>query len=171
MRIRVSGQTDWKRLWMVVSAGTGGNGQDGGPSDPRVGSPAVLRKKRISSLFSRDQSPPRPLVPTNPMLQLFMSNKPKEKKKAILTVQNVSQAFAVYPERPELISRSTLIKIEGTLGDEEVAGLMQNREGWLLVMPELEGNNTRASEMLKWLIGLLYRLAIFCRRLHFDSDT
>lgn len=87
------------------------------------------------------------------MIQLFSSNKPKDKKKAVLTVRDVKQAFAVYPERPEFISRSTLMKVEGLLGDEDLAAQFKNREGWLLVMPELEGINTRASEMLKWLIG------------------
>ncbi|EKM58341.1 uncharacterized protein PHACADRAFT_90445 [Phanerochaete carnosa HHB-10118-sp] len=152
IRIRVAGQTDWKLLWMVISAGA--HSSDAGVVELRSPSPTVLRKKRISSLFSRDQSPPRVPAPARPMLQLFMSNKPKDRREAVLTVRDVSQAFAVYPERPELISRSTLLKIEGMLGDEEVAGAMRNREGWLLVMPELKGNGARASEMLKWLIAI-----------------
>ena len=45
------------------------------------------------------------------------------------------------------------MKVEGHLGEEEVAGILKGREAWLLVMPELEGANTRASEMLRWLIG------------------
>lgn len=154
MRIRVAGQTDWKRLWMVVAAGEHASEPGSANSQgPRSGSPTVLKKKRISSLFSRDQSPPRAPAPVHPTLQLFASNKPKDKKKAVLTVRDVTQAFAVYPERPELISRSTLMKVECTIGDEEIAAGMRNREGWLLIMPELEGNNTLASEMLKWLIG------------------
>lgn len=92
------------------------------------------------------------------MIQLFISNKPKDKKKALLTVRDVRQAFAVYPERPEFISRSTLMKVEGLLGDEDLAAQFRNREGWLLVMPELEGINTKASEMLKWLIGGFHHL-------------
>ena len=47
------------------------------------------------------------------------------------------------------------MKLEGLLGGEEVASTMANREAWLLVMPELEGGNTRASEMLRWLLGEL----------------
>ena len=66
----------------------------------------------------------------------------------------VFQAFAVYPERPELISRSTLMKLEGVFGDEDMAGGMKLKEGWLMVLPEFEGQNIRASEMLKWLIGM-----------------
>lgn len=87
---------------------------------------------------------------------MFAGQKPKERKKPLLTVTDVSQAFAVYPERPELIDRSTLIKLEGLLGDEEIAGSMKNREGWLLVMPELEvsSQNTKLStEMLRWIVG------------------
>jgi CCR4-NOT transcriptional complex subunit CAF120 len=88
-----------------------------------------------------------------PLLALYASPRPKDKKHPLLTLREVSQAFAVYPERPELINRSTLMKLEGLIGDEEMAGTMKRREGWLLVMPELEAGNTQASEMLKWLVG------------------
>ncbi|CAL1716672.1 unnamed protein product [Somion occarium] len=156
VRIRLAGQTDWKRLWMVVTAG--GAHQDGASvssTDVRPGSPnAPPRKKRMSNLFSREKSPPRPVAPAKPILQLFASPKHKDRKKALLSFREVNQAFAVYPERPELISRSTLMKLEGQLGDEEMAGMMKNKEGWLLIMPEFEGGNSRASEMLKWLIGI-----------------
>lgn len=87
------------------------------------------------------------------MIQLLASPKPKDKKKPLLTMKDVTQAFAVYPERPEFITRSTLIKLEGLLGDEDIAAGMKLRECWVLVMPEFEGSNARASEMLKWLIG------------------
>ncbi|GJE88684.1 hypothetical protein PsYK624_047670 [Phanerochaete sordida] len=154
VRIRVAGQTDWKLLWMVISAGAHNNEAPAPAPDPNSPTPSVLRKKRISSFWSRDQSPTRGAAPLRPMLQLYASNKPKDKKKALLTVRDVIQAFAVYPERPELISRSTLFKIEGTLGDEELAVGMRNREGWLLIMPEIEGGGMRGSEMLRWLIGI-----------------
>lgn len=38
------------------------------------------------------------------------------------------------------------------MGDEAAAGVMKNREAWLLVMPELGGGHTQAGEMLKWII-------------------
>lgn len=153
VRIRVAGQTDWKRMWMVVSAAS----QSEGPAAPYGDN----RKKRMSSLFSRDQSED---LPPRPVLSLYASSKPKDKKKALLTLKDVTQAFAVYPERPELINRSTLMKLEGLLGDEETAGGMRGREGWLLVMPELEAGNTQASEMLKWLVGT-------CSRFHARSPA
>ncbi|TCD64822.1 hypothetical protein EIP91_003603, partial [Steccherinum ochraceum] len=156
VRIRVAGQTDWKKLWMVICAG-GVLQHDNGSAtsqDTRPTSPSAPRKNRLSQLFSRDHSPPQGGTPSKPAIHVFTSPKQKDKKKPILTFRDVAQAFAVYPERPELISRSTLMKLEGVFGDEEMVGSMKNREAWLLVMPELEANNTRASEMLKWLIGI-----------------
>lgn len=154
MRIRVAGQTDWKRMWMVVSAA----------SQSEVPPPLYGdgRKRRMSNLFLREQSED---LPPRPILSLYASSKLKDKKKALLTLKNVTQAFAVYPERPELINRSTLMKLEGLLGDEETAGGMKGREGWLLVMPELEAGNTQASEMLKWLVGTASRF-----HAHLPSD-
>lgn len=138
---------------MVVNAGHEGVGLD-----PRTnGSLSVqTKKKRMSSLFSRDQSPPRSTSPSKPTITMYAGPKPRERKKPWLTLREVTQAFAVYPERPELITRSTLIKLEGLLGDEELAQSMKSREGWLLFMPELEGTSTNhAAEMLKWVIGKL----------------
>ncbi|KAH8092648.1 hypothetical protein BXZ70DRAFT_450241 [Cristinia sonorae] len=158
VRIRIAGQTDWKLLWMVISAGV--TVQESGspaPSDNRPTSPSAPRKNRLSQLFSRDHVPTQSTqagVPSKAQIQVFASPKPKDKKKALLTMQDITQAFAVYPERPELISRSTLIKLEGKFGDEEMAASMRDKEAWLLAMPELEANNTRASEMLKWLIAV-----------------
>ncbi|GLB40316.1 putative pleckstrin homology domain [Lyophyllum shimeji] len=157
VRIRVAGQTDWKRMWMVVSAGEGGPAER--PGAVAMGSvpPPVARlpkKKRMSNLFSRDSAPAQPTGPMKPMVSMYASPKPKDKKNALLTLKDVTQAFAVYPERPELISRSTLIKVEGAFGDEDVAGAMKSREGWLLIMPELEAGLGQAAEMLKWVVAL-----------------
>ncbi|KAI0775168.1 hypothetical protein BD413DRAFT_611506 [Trametes elegans] len=158
VRIRIAGQTDWKRLWMVVSGGSQPGHPDHGSvssmGHDRPESPNTPRKKRMSHLFSREKSPTRSHLPVRPMIQLFTSAKSRDKRKALLTMRSVSQAFAVYPERPELISRSTLMKLEGQLGDEEMAGVLKMREAWLLVMPELEGQNMRAAEMLRWIIGI-----------------
>ncbi|KAI0749814.1 hypothetical protein C8Q80DRAFT_1232578 [Daedaleopsis nitida] len=158
VRIRIAGQTDWKRHWMVISAGSPlGHPEHGSISSvghERPGSPDAPRKKRMSNIFLRDKNAGAVNLPARPMIQIYNGSRPKEKKKALLTMRAVTQAFAVYPERPELISRSTLMKLEGQLGDEEMAGSLKMREAWLLVMPELEGTNTRASEMLRWIISI-----------------
>lgn len=164
VRIRVAGQTDWKRMWMVVSAGSESSSELARASTNDSGRPVpveVPRKKRMSNLFSRDhQDEP---LPPRPLLSLFISPKSKDKKQPLLTVKEVTQAFAVYPERPELINRSTLMKVEGHLGEEDMAGSMRNRQGWLLVMPELEVGNTQPSEMLKWLVAIHDAFALYGR--------
>lgn len=163
VRVRIAGQTDWKRLWMSVTSAVDGptpsetpgssintapGGVGGSPVPPVTGP----KKRRMSSLFSRDPSPGPP-VAAKAMITMYSSPKPKDKKKALLTMKDVTQAFAVYPERPELISRSTIIKVEGQLGDEDAAGALKSREAWLLVMPELESGLGQAAEMLKWVVG------------------
>ncbi|KAJ3935935.1 MAG: hypothetical protein NXY57DRAFT_350988 [Lentinula lateritia] len=208
VRIRIAGQTDWKLVWMTVSAGSEGvagmNGPDelgrissnntnnlNNPNNPNspnsnsngnnttanasITSPPSsagstitgFTKKRMSALFSRDSSSQggdqhhhgRPSHRNNsnanepPMVSMYTSPKPKDRKKPILTLPIVSQAFAVYPERPELISRSTLFKVEATFGTEDGAGSMRGREGWVLIMPQLEGGLSQAAEMLKWVIA------------------
>jgi CCR4-NOT transcriptional complex subunit CAF120 len=151
VRIRIAGQTEWKKVWMSITAAA-----DAAPSNPNDASSTQGRtKKRMSTLFSsnKDGGPPASPLPPKPVIAMFAGPRPKDRRKPILTFHNVTQAFAVYPERPDLISRSTLIKLEGLIGDEEAAGDMGRREGWLLVMPELEGGLGQAEEMLKWIVG------------------
>lgn len=148
VRVRVAGHVDWKRYWMAIAAGASDN------ASVTSATPNAPRKRRVSTLFSSGNGDAKNAAPPRPTLTLHASAKPKDKKKPLLSVSALKQAFAVYPERPELISRSTLLKLEGTIGEEEPAGTMKGQEGWLLVMPELEGGNTQASEMLKWLIGI-----------------
>ncbi len=159
VRIRIAGQTDWKRQWMVISASSNlGHPDRGSVSSAghgeRPGSPDAPRNRRLSNLFSREKATGALNLPARPLIQIYGGPRPKDKKKSLLTMRQVTQAFAVYPERPELISRSTLMKLEGQLGDEDMTGALKMREAWLLVMPELEGTNTRASEMLRWIVAI-----------------
>ena len=161
--VRLAGQTDWKRLYMVVSCGQNsasalklelsrsGSVSDGGPSN----SPNMKSNRRISNLFSRDDgvhgSSHLPLKPT---ITLFVGNKVKERKVAVLSMREVTQVFAVYPERPELVNMSPLVKVEGLMGDEVAAGGMRSREAWLMFMPEVDGTTAgQATVMLKWVMG------------------
>jgi CCR4-NOT transcriptional complex subunit CAF120 len=157
VRVRIAGQVDWKRFWMVVTVPSQPPtpSDELGPVDSRDGklsAPIPVRKNRMSTLFSRERSPERT---TRPVITLYASQKPKDKKTPQLSFVSVTQAFSVYPERPKLISTSTLIKLEGTYGQEEIAGPMKMRDAWLLFMPELEGARNPGGEMLKWLIGTM----------------
>ena len=162
VRVRIAGQTGWKRLWMCVSAGAITSATRSSTDVASISSKLPLipgynprnssytKKHRISGLFSRDKSNN---LPERASISLHLAPRGKDKKKPLLTFDAVTQAFAVYPERPKLISSSTLIKMEGTYGDEEMCANMRHREGWMLLMPDLEGARSVSGEMLKWLIG------------------
>lgn len=47
---------------------------------------------------------------------------------------------------------STLIKVEGLLGHEDLAGTMKGKECWLMLMPETQ-QSYPVFELLKWLVG------------------
>jgi CCR4-NOT transcriptional complex subunit CAF120 len=158
VRIRIAGQTDWKHLWMVVTCGPTQEAS-GGPPQPGIPHDPPPHKRRISTLFGRDNNPPPP-PSAEPLIAFYLSPKQKDRKRSFLTLQNVTQAFAVYPERPELINKSTLMKIEGAIGDEEVAMAMRKREGWVLIMPELETGVPQANETIRWLIGTVVSYSI-----------
>ncbi|KAF8263900.1 hypothetical protein EI94DRAFT_1703672 [Lactarius quietus] len=134
VRIRVAGQTDWKHLWMTVSSGL--------PDSPAGGPPSILLTNAKGAYL--------------PFL-------PKDRKKPFLTLQGVTQAFAVYPERPELINKSTLMKIEGKIGRDDAAMNMRGREGWVLVMPELEAGVPQANETIRWLIAFHDSFSLYGR--------
>ena len=88
VRIRIAGQTDWKKLWMVISAGNGSAQGDRGSitsiGHDRSDSPTMMRKRRMSNIFSREKAPASNL-PARPMIQVFASSKPKDKKKPYKT--------------------------------------------------------------------------------------
>ena len=193
-RVRVAGQTDWKRLWVVVSVGSPNYQPPSATGAAPTGHHSTLsltttrsrgesspqpKKSRLSGLFSRSShqhtssngsisgasmlTKPNMNGPTGgdggPTISFYTSTKPKERKIPILTVSNVSQTFAVYPERPDLITRSTLVKIEGRLGREEGAGAIKGTEAWVLLMPEVESGQTAGPrKMLEWVVGELHLL-------------
>ncbi|KIY43964.1 hypothetical protein FISHEDRAFT_8564, partial [Fistulina hepatica ATCC 64428] len=158
--IRVAGQTDWKKLWAVVSSSSDPHvpgASAGADFSPQSAAPVnVTRKKRMSEFFSSSHASPMLSGPVKPVIALYAGPKTKDRKKPLLTISDVSQAFAVYPERPDLVTMSTLIKIEGLLGDEEMAAGMRRREGWVLLMPEMDPdvNITQLKEMLRWISAI-----------------
>lgn len=136
--------------------------QEASGSQPRPETPPETQhRRRISSIFGRDRDNSQTFpTPTRPLVAFYLSPKPKDRRRPFLTLQDVTQAFAVYPERPELINKSTLMKIEGMIGDEEVAMAMRKREGWILAMPELEAGVPQANETIRWLIGTVVQYII-----------
>ena len=179
VRVKIPGQTDWKRFWMCVSAGmttnTTRSSTDVAPTGSNSLHPSTPKKNRIiSGLFSRDKLND---LPKQANISLYNAPRGKDRKKPFLTFEAVTQAFAVYPERPKLISSSTVIKLEGTYGHggtyvhmsyrrkksinhvvhvddaAETRARLRHREGWLMLMPDLEGARGVNGEMLRWVIG------------------
>ena len=136
-RVRVVRQAGWVRSWVCVSVGI-------------RSSYTTPKRNCISSLFSRGKSDG---LPERATISLHSAQRGKDKRKALLTFDTATQAFAVYPEQPKLISSSALIKLEGTYGDEDMCANMKHREGWMLLMPDLEAVQSASGEALKWLIG------------------
>lgn len=151
-KVRVGGTTEWQRIWFVVSATGGGGSIDAGRPSPGSG-PGTIKRNRMS-IFGKGSNHNEFAPPT---VTLYTSEKTKDRKRPKYTLTNVTQAFAVYPERPEIIQSSTLFKIEGSVQDEEIKPNEHARrpaqDGYLLVMPEAEPTRPGSTEMLKWLVG------------------
>lgn len=82
-----------------------------------------------------------------------------------MSVSNVSQAFAVYPERPDLVTQNTMIKIEGLLGEEGGAEPYNGAEAWLQVLLEVGADQaTGLRKILEWLVGEYFEVTILAAR-------
>jgi hypothetical protein len=121
-----------------------------GSDSPQVTGHDARPKRRefyLSDLFQGESND----LPKQATISLYDSPRGKGGRKPVLKFKAVTQAFAVYPEQPKLINGSTLIKLEGTYGDERMCANMKRRKGWMLLMPNAE--DAKSGEMLKWLIG------------------
>ena len=139
--------TDATRSSADLASISSGSSQNPG-HDPRHSSQVTPKKRGFFGFFSREKSID---PPERANISLHKTSRGKDRKRPLLTFKAVTQAFAVYPERPKLISSSVLIKLEGTYGDEEMCKGVEPREGWMLLTPDLEGAGS--AEMLRWLIG------------------
>jgi hypothetical protein len=157
--VRVGGTTEWQRVWFVVSAmgassGSIDAGRSGSPPGPGTG---TMKRNRMSSIFGKAHSHNAAVQLSSPTVTICASDKIKDRRRPKYTLTNVTQAFAVYPERPEVIQTSTLFKIEGSMQDEEIKLNEHERrpaqDGYLLVMPETDPARPGCIEMLKWLVG------------------
>ena len=158
--VRVGGTTEWQRVWLVVSAMGGGSIDAGRPSPGTGPGTGTIKRNRMSTIFGKGPATNQSAGPT---ITLYTGEKAKDRKRVRYTLTNVTQAFAVYPERPEIIQSSTLFKIEATVQDEEIKQNEHERrpaqDGYLLVMPETDPTRPGSTEMLKWLVGQYYILS------------
>jgi CCR4-NOT transcriptional complex subunit CAF120 len=165
-RVRISGQTEWHQVWLVVQAGVADYDPDEQPPPAPAPAPAlaiptapvavpisITKKKRLSNVFSfQTTSTDLPPLPRR-LISMYDSPKAKHKKKPpLFTMATVRQAYAVYPERPELIQASSLIKVVGVMGDEAwVTDKCRRKgdDGFMLILTD-----GGSAEMVKWIVAL-----------------
>ena len=165
VKVRRIGHTEWKSYWAVVTVGQNspmGGSRDSIDSHNLPTPPSMGRRNRISSLFTNRPSSPSPTTTTSPSIALYTSDKPKDRKKPIIVMSDVRQAFAVYPERVELINASTLIKVVGTVRLQDATQGMKGIDGWLLLMPHYPKEVAPPMEMIKWIVGEWSGICIAC---------
>ncbi|KAK4512281.1 DNA primase subunit pri2 [Mucor velutinosus] len=86
-------------------------------------------------------------VPTNGQVMFFESRKAKY---PMMTLENVVQAYTVYPESPKLINMATLFKLEGSLYKNK-----PNGRGQQLVSASSSAlmMSSNTNELVQWLVG------------------
>jgi CCR4-NOT transcriptional complex subunit CAF120 len=151
VRIRVMGGTEWHRLWLVLSDPSNMSG-DG--------------ETRRASLFGLNKheevQEPNTGVPMASFYNEPRTVKNKTSSLPVLTMTSVTQVYAVFPERVEVVQQSNLMKIVGRVSGSLIAvegGLRDS--GWALIMPEAATDDFGASHtpalpvtnMLRWIVA------------------
>lgn len=195
VKARFMGSTEWRKCWLVLSdRGAEGASQGNAQNDHKseTGSVTSNRNSFWSKLKAGDRgsligSPSAPAladtgvkdidVPPGsngaPGLACFYDT--KKSKKPFATMAYASQAFAVYPSRPELVEGSSLFKVEGAF---PLSGFVSatnkiRQSGWVMIMPELDsGSNKGANaEMMKWCIAFMDAFRLYGRPTQFQWDA
>ncbi|BGP01263.1 hypothetical protein NBRC10513v2_002214 [Rhodotorula toruloides] len=181
LKVRLPGDTEWRRVWAVLFRGS---------SVPTrssiVGGPAAVqaeeKKSRRSSLLSfggkkdkREEVVIEDLPGEGAISTFaFFDRKPGKKELPICIVQHVFYIAAIFPESEALMEGSTLFKVEGTFlnpSDSYLAsgwgvGGRAEKQGFALLMLE-EGNYL---DMLHWVVGLADAFKLYGRPRNFSFD-
>ncbi|KAI9322827.1 hypothetical protein BX666DRAFT_662239 [Dichotomocladium elegans] len=91
-------------------------------------------------------------VPSRGQLMFYES---KRSKQPIKTLTNISQAYTIYPETPQLIDMATLLKADGVVGANE------DGEGGQPASVLMMTSSTR--ELVQWLVGVFDAFKLYGR--------
>jgi CCR4-NOT transcriptional complex subunit CAF120 len=150
-KVKIAGQTHLMALWICVSTGGTRGAVARSLEHNTWDSPSITpKKRRIPSLFSRNKSND---PPERANISLWDITPGKDRKNPLLTFEAVTRAFAIYPQQPDGTRHGTLIKLEGTYGNEEMCGKMKRREGWMLLLPGVRGVQSTTGAVLRLLVG------------------
>ncbi|KAK8850445.1 hypothetical protein IAR55_004363 [Kwoniella newhampshirensis] len=167
VRTRVMGGTDWKRLWMVLST----------PGSDETSKDEEKKGRRRSFFGMGEKEKEQPVQEPNTgvsMASFYLEPRTAKNRTSVvsvLTITSVTQAYAVFPERLEVMAQSNLYKIVGRVSGEMVTIEGRLRDsGWALIMPEqpgegggspsghqngnhAAGDGTPLSNMMRWVTG------------------
>ncbi|KAM0788423.1 hypothetical protein ACM66B_001559 [Microbotryomycetes sp. NB124-2] len=169
LKIRLPGDTEWRRLWTVVLRGSATGSQQ----------PEQTKKNKRSSLLSfgkkQEAAPTIEGLPGNGNFSTvaFYADKPSKKEQPLCIAQHLFYAAAIYPESEKLINRATLFKVEGTFLNPNDGyksgwgvGGRAEKQGYALLMLE-EGDYMG---MLEWIVGLSDAFKLYGRPRGFSWD-
>lgn len=175
LKVRLPGDTEWRRVWAVLVRGKPVNS----PGSPDGGDKKKANKRGSLLSFGRKASVDLSAAEDFPgegafSTIAFYSQKPaKQREPPLCIAQHVFYASAIFPEAEALIDRSTLFKIEGTFLNPADGyktgwgvGGRAEKQGYALVMLEEGG----ASEMLQWIVGTADAFKLYGRPRGFSFD-
>ncbi|ODN82846.1 hypothetical protein L202_01107 [Cryptococcus amylolentus CBS 6039] len=137
VRVRVMGGTDWRRLWAVLST----PGEEGAKDEGKH------RRRSFFGIGGKEEEPAPQEPNTGVSMAAFYTEPRTAKNKTsvtpVLTITNVSQAYAVFPEHLEVMVQSNLCKVVGRVSGDMVTIEGRLRDsGWALLMPETPGEGS-----------------------------
>lgn len=170
-RVRVMGAIEWRRLWLVLS-------------DPEASASDTPSQRRRHSLFGIGGNQPDTVQePNTGVVMASFYNEPRTAKNRtsslpVLTMTAVTQCYAIFPERLEVISQSNLMKIVGRISGDLVTiegGLRDS--GWALIMPEAPVDDpappttpSPLSSMMRWVTAFHDAFKLYGRPQQYSWD-
>ncbi|WWC65133.1 uncharacterized protein I303_107747 [Kwoniella dejecticola CBS 10117] len=181
VRVRVMGGTEWKRLYVVLSL----------PGSDETSKDEEKKGRRRSFFGIGDKEKDQPVQePNTGVAMATFYNEPRTAKNKtsvtpVLTITNVTQAYAVFPERLEVMTQSNLFKVVGRVSGEMVTAEGRLRDsGWALLMPESldasagdkphhgqPANVSPLANMMKWVTGFHDVFKLYGRPEKYNWDT
>ncbi|TIB58598.1 hypothetical protein E3P78_03875 [Wallemia ichthyophaga] len=137
VKVRFSGTAKWQRYWLVLT--------NYRPSERKKSFFGGSNSNTATSSQSHSHRHAFPSPPNYSAIASFYAQKNvKSSTRPIYTMTLATQAYAIFPERTELISHSGLMKIDGRLENGEENGYVdqlgqsvQREDGWCLLMPDV----------------------------------
>ncbi|GAA6054229.1 hypothetical protein JCM3770_001402 [Rhodotorula araucariae] len=181
LKARLPGETEWRRVWIVVVRGSNVPSRASVLGRPGA-APAEEKKSRRTSLLSfgnkkekKDEIAVEDLPGGGTLSTLaFFDRKPAKKEQPLCVAQHVYYAAAIYPDHDALLESSTMFKVEGSFlsaadgwnSTGYGVGGRAEKQGHAYLMLE-EGSSM---DMLYWIVGIADAFKLYGRPRQFSFD-